>query len=550
MANRIQFRRDSAINWTTANPVLAQGELGYETDSNKFKIGDGSTAWASLSYFSGGGDATSGSGSSLVNVFPQQVIYDNNSGLFKDPVYELNSRYMGRYEEICFIPGYSKTKMVDEKDNLYFTIDRIKKNTSDKYRIYYNRRFSRQNDWRLKTDKKLYCWKYNINSEGTTTEEDTAYSYFYTESDYASVQALIDADPIFYVFGSREDDLDESIVTSNWATCFEALYYNGDVVSDWITTNRIVGRYPKYDIESGINTGGSSSYLDLMVCKTYIKSGSLYYFWSHDWSSSSSTVYSAVSAGLPVANTIPTTFTDSSTFSSIGTVGSITDYTPGTKRTDLNYLHMKNTIANYVTHWINRREGAATSSSGQSHYNVYFWDYPIMPVRLSQCEVLITDQLGDGSTGYAPKTWVKFDTLLSTEPGVQQWNLMKQPIFRIPYNSYYLWMRFSGLQKVCYYCGYSPLSSYSTNLYRKNNMLSMADEGEGNKWDAFLQYHRFGSKLKYRHQYNDSSVFCVISEYVKFNLVTADDIIHNKKVGGEINRKLVLVRKGCRSGIL
>ena len=37
-------RRDTASNWTTNNTVLLAGELGYETDSKKFKIGDGSTA--------------------------------------------------------------------------------------------------------------------------------------------------------------------------------------------------------------------------------------------------------------------------------------------------------------------------------------------------------------------------------------------------------------------------------------------------------------------------------------------------------------------------
>lgn len=50
MADRIQIRRDTASNWTSANPTLAQGELGVETDTLKIKVGDGSTAWASLSY--------------------------------------------------------------------------------------------------------------------------------------------------------------------------------------------------------------------------------------------------------------------------------------------------------------------------------------------------------------------------------------------------------------------------------------------------------------------------------------------------------------------
>ena len=46
----IQIRRDTAANWTSVNPVLAQGELGIETDTLKIKAGDGTTVWNSLGY--------------------------------------------------------------------------------------------------------------------------------------------------------------------------------------------------------------------------------------------------------------------------------------------------------------------------------------------------------------------------------------------------------------------------------------------------------------------------------------------------------------------
>ena len=51
MATRMQQRRGTAAQWTAANPVLAAGEIGFETDTNKFKVGNGSTAWTSLTYF-------------------------------------------------------------------------------------------------------------------------------------------------------------------------------------------------------------------------------------------------------------------------------------------------------------------------------------------------------------------------------------------------------------------------------------------------------------------------------------------------------------------
>lgn len=50
MSVTIQFRRDTSANWSSTNPVLAQGELGLVTDTGQYKIGDGSTAWNSLTY--------------------------------------------------------------------------------------------------------------------------------------------------------------------------------------------------------------------------------------------------------------------------------------------------------------------------------------------------------------------------------------------------------------------------------------------------------------------------------------------------------------------
>ena len=47
---QIQLRHDTAANWTTNNPIMASGEFGHETDTKKFKIGDGVTAWNSLAY--------------------------------------------------------------------------------------------------------------------------------------------------------------------------------------------------------------------------------------------------------------------------------------------------------------------------------------------------------------------------------------------------------------------------------------------------------------------------------------------------------------------
>ena len=50
MATRIKLRRDTAANWLEANPILANGETGFETDTRMMKLGDGATRWADLKY--------------------------------------------------------------------------------------------------------------------------------------------------------------------------------------------------------------------------------------------------------------------------------------------------------------------------------------------------------------------------------------------------------------------------------------------------------------------------------------------------------------------
>ena len=51
MANTIQHKRGTAAEWTAADPTLAAGQVGVETDTSKFKIGNGSDAWSALGYF-------------------------------------------------------------------------------------------------------------------------------------------------------------------------------------------------------------------------------------------------------------------------------------------------------------------------------------------------------------------------------------------------------------------------------------------------------------------------------------------------------------------
>jgi hypothetical protein len=79
MATKIQLRRDTAADWTSTNPTLAAGEIGFESDTNKFKIGDGATAWTSLNYAPEGYATTSYVDTQDANIASDSLVFTNKT---------------------------------------------------------------------------------------------------------------------------------------------------------------------------------------------------------------------------------------------------------------------------------------------------------------------------------------------------------------------------------------------------------------------------------------------------------------------------------------
>ena len=61
MSTTMQQKRGTAANWTSSNPILLAGEIGFESDTNKIKIGDGVNTWNNLSYITSSGNESMGS---------------------------------------------------------------------------------------------------------------------------------------------------------------------------------------------------------------------------------------------------------------------------------------------------------------------------------------------------------------------------------------------------------------------------------------------------------------------------------------------------------
>ena len=61
----VKVKRATAARWASQNPVLAAGEIGYETDTRKIKLGDGTSSWTQLSYLVAEGTGAAGQAATI-----------------------------------------------------------------------------------------------------------------------------------------------------------------------------------------------------------------------------------------------------------------------------------------------------------------------------------------------------------------------------------------------------------------------------------------------------------------------------------------------------
>jgi hypothetical protein len=129
MATRMQQRRGTAAQWISTNsgngPILNAGEIGYESDTNKFKIGDGTNHWINLDYFT---DANSTVNPSFGSSITFEGATDNNfetTVLVTDPTADRTITLPNATGTVAFTSDIpSSTTALSEGTNLYFTDER------------------------------------------------------------------------------------------------------------------------------------------------------------------------------------------------------------------------------------------------------------------------------------------------------------------------------------------------------------------------------------------------------------------------------------------
>ena len=97
MADRIQQRRDTAARWSQYNPILLEGEVGYELDTDQYKVGDGEHTWNDLPYR--GDPCLQQTGTSTTTPMSQKAVtdelelLDNNIGIDEYPTFNTTTSY-------------------------------------------------------------------------------------------------------------------------------------------------------------------------------------------------------------------------------------------------------------------------------------------------------------------------------------------------------------------------------------------------------------------------------------------------------------------------
>jgi hypothetical protein len=95
MSTRMQQRRGTSSQWTSANPKLASGEIGFETNTGKFKIGDGEQFWNDLGYYASAAELQSiiaGAPAALDTLNELAAAIDNDSNFASHIITSLSGK--------------------------------------------------------------------------------------------------------------------------------------------------------------------------------------------------------------------------------------------------------------------------------------------------------------------------------------------------------------------------------------------------------------------------------------------------------------------------
>ena len=122
MGARIQLRGDTAGNWTTVNPILADRELGIEKDTNQFKIGNGIATWSALPYAGSGGAYPDLLVDEVIDTNGHDFIVQNEAGVGGTVALISNEASTGRSAQVNLNTTFAKLSFIGGLGETFLSI--------------------------------------------------------------------------------------------------------------------------------------------------------------------------------------------------------------------------------------------------------------------------------------------------------------------------------------------------------------------------------------------------------------------------------------------
>lgn len=463
--------------------------------------------------------------------------------------------WMGEYSDIVVTLNLTKEQILERMYDLYVTVSRFKTNKNLTYTEYSEdgkrdiryrniSKFSVMNDLRQKTDERLYCWRFVSDSSYNETDP-RRYCYFYTKDNYNdNVDTLWEEDPDIGLWSGYDS-------SAGIGTCFNAIVWNEHgyrvqmFYDDYFESGGIE-RYEEGDIDSFANVSNSSrypeynisNYVTKMECRKYTKDGQNYFFWAEKDEWENGGYGSCVGDYLaPVPNGIPKYMEE--LVNAFDEVRQLEEngFVFVEKRPDLNYKRVEDFEALLEALQELTFHGKFVNNDGYpTYWNCYWFDYPVMPVLLKDCEVRL-------HTDSAP--WVKLEDLVK-EAATDELRDDLPLELKLPYNTYYLWMRFCSLQKRCAYGNYSNwMEEEGREIdlpmwpYQKHNLK------EGVSDYKVLGKRAFARPRQGYRGYESSK----ISEYVLFNVCSPLDTASGLKSKSTPIQKKLNIDHHAKTGL-
>ena len=245
MSHRIQFRRDTKSRWAEINPVLMEGEVGLEVDTQNIKMGDGSTAWNDLEYGVGYSNVTNDPGNNENLVISQKGVTELVKGVKEG---------MSAYE-------YPTIKITDFSDGVTTTGTERNTEIINNMNTWLNGvTFGR--DSKLIGHCKIYC-------DGRNGD---VYNYVFSYSNNAGVQVLIGG---FYVksdgtieYCNGYKTLCRTCSGGTWGEWSDEISYLQDEINtingtDFILTPNVVSGYWTHALEEASQSSYVRTSIDI-----------------------------------------------------------------------------------------------------------------------------------------------------------------------------------------------------------------------------------------------------------------------------------------------